>query len=678
MNPTRWVVLLAAALLAGAIGYSVGRPADPSHSPGGAQPDRGRPRPARTLEQLAEPNQISELPKSVASIVERALIELEEDPFAALAALEEIDDEADQALAIMTLVGQMDGAQLGALVEGIAAAQDGDPHHEQFERLFRSPFAPVAIFERWAQLDPDAVVTFVQTPFDLGRGMGAMEMPFMLRALSLAFVAQRDPERAFGAADKLREALAKIEGAGPEAGMMVDMFIGVGMAVSDPVNSLRTMRERGSPIEIVLEADPLFEMAGPRGGEMLAEVLQFPAGEERDELLLELYGSWGHFDLQIALDSIDDLPEGSDKEKLAARAMRGALKRDPAAVAHQIGLLTEGKERDDLTRRVVERWANHEPVEALAWARQNMDEEQYVNHLRSAAAQLPVEAGRAFVEALSDESRERFFSRGGSIDSGHFAMRLIGEDPQVGLAWLKEQGGEDGVSGAAIARAVIGDGIEGAIELAGQIPEPLSAEYTRWVAAEAGRQADAAGIEWARSQGVGAHGDAVEAWASEDPLGAVTYAADQDRSLEARAVEVWAREDPEEAFRWAVGTYSADPEAMADVLAESDLITDWGSSDPVGAVGHFASLPEEIAAPYIGTVVGNWAEDEPGRASEFVAAQFTEDGAIRDQAVVSLVEKISGGNPEEALAWAESISDPEVRDQALERLQSDGGGPAPD
>ncbi|MFT5110427.1 MAG: hypothetical protein ACI8XO_004448 [Verrucomicrobiales bacterium] len=667
MSVARWTTLAVICVSAGIFGYLVGGPT--RHPQPAAAPrspvDKETARHERTLADLVSPNELSALPESIGELVEQALVLLEGDPFAAFALLQGIESESDHAQAIVALVGQMDAAQLGTLVAAFTTAAEND---EVVEDLFRNALAPIAIFERWAELDSDAVVDFVEIPIDSNSGGGSMQMPIILRALSLAFVAQRDPDRAFAAADKLREQLGKLEGAGTNAGMMVDMFIGVGMAISDPVASLRTMRERGASLEAIGEADPIFEMTGPRGAEMLAEVLQYPEGLDRNDILAELYLSWGAYDLSPALASIDGLPDGAEKSALIERAMQGAIVRDPSHAAQYIDSLPEGEARTRMAKNIVEHWSGEAPVEALNWARENLDDDTFVSQLRGAAPVLPVAEAKVFVEQLSDQARAQFFALDGWYESNHFTLRMIREDPRAGFSWLDEQGGMEGLRGETVAQILLEEGLDAAINSADYLPEALSEDYVRSIASEAGRNADTQSIAWAREQGDWAHQAAVGAWAEEDPRAALAYATGQGPELVGQVVSAWSANDPAAAFGWAVETHAGDPEMMLTVLEQSAVIDSWGERDPVAAVDAVSGLPDEVAAPFIGRVVAQWAGEEPARVSEYLAENFPDNGDIRDQAVLSLVNQISRDRPDEARAWAESISDDSLRTTAIESL----------
>ena len=122
------------------------------------------------------------------------------------------------------------------------------------------------------------------------------------------------------------------------------------------------------------------------------------------------------------------------------------------------------------------------------------------------------------------------------------------------------------------------------------------------------------------------------------------------------------------ALRWTAESHADDPAAMAEVLSESLLIEEWGGRDPTAAFEAVSGLPTEVAAPFVGDLVREWADQEPSRASEFIVEQFPDDGIVRDQAVAGLVERISATSPAEAQAWAESISDESLRASVLQSL----------
>ena len=657
-------------LLAGALGYLVGRPETNGH--GEAAEERleavlgtGVAEPAADLVRIRD---VSKLRPAIAAAVEAALEGMGGDPFAALASLRALEDDADRAEAIFELIGRMDAGQLRVLVTGLAAAGEGSPQAELLNEMFSSPFAPIAMFDRWAQLDPEAMIAFAVSPVEQ---VGRFEMPMLMRALAIAFIAQRDPDRAFEAADQLaNDPLLQGDDAGAEAAMMIESVIGIGMAVSDPVASMRKMRERGLSVEAMRGIDPIFEMAGPHGAGVLEEIMLFPAGEGRSGLLGELFQAWGKYDLPLALASIANLPEGEDRTALMDGALRGAAQGDPAEAARMLHLLPGGEIREQAAEHIVEQWSMSEPVDALRWARENLPEMEFVRQLQQASERLPPSAAQDLVEGLSDEVRAQYFSETRISDPDHYVMRMVRDDPAAAIAWLEENGGLDSINGQVVGNILSAQGIESAIEFAATLPEAKWVDdYLASVATEAGRSGNLEWLEWARSQGGRAHASAVASWVREDPQAAAAYAAAAGLEQLSLAVGTWAQDDPAAAFRWTVEANAGDPERVGDVLRSGDLIGLWSRQDPVAAAEAMAGFPDDLAGGYLGSVIGSWASVEPSRASEYVAEHFAEGGAVRDSVVLSLVEQIKGGSPSEARAWAESISDDGMRATAIESLQ---------
>ncbi len=403
---------------------------------------------------------------------------------------------------------------------------------------------------------------------------------------------------------------------------------------------------------------------------MLAEIMQFPDGEGRAELLEALYGSWGSYDLDSALASIEALPEGAERSGLLDIALSGAAERDPAEAARRLGLLPEGEGRRQAAEEIVQQWSRREPVKALRWARQNLSEMEFITHLQQASEHLPAAEGRALVEGLSEEARANYFRDTRFSDPNHYVMRMVREDPAGALDWLDQHGGLDSLVGSVVGEVVSAGGIDSAIEFAANLPEAKwGDDCLTGVAREAGRTGNPELLAWAQSQGQATHAAAINSWALEYPQAAAEYAATVGQEQLNRAVGTWAEDNPAAAYRWTVEAQAGDPEFVAEVISSGGLLESWSRHDPAAAAQAMEGFPSDLAGDYVGRVIESWARSEPGRASEFVAEHFAEEGAVRDAAVSALVEQIRGGNPGQARAWAESITNEDRRATLLESLQ---------
>jgi hypothetical protein len=667
----RWFVACVACLAAGLVGFLLGGleratlttaksmpPVVPERADAGARP----------VAELGAPRESNELSVEVAGAVGAGLAIGLDNPIAAMASLLEIDNETVRSEAGFELVGRMSGAELRALITGIASADEGSPGAKIMNGLFDNIFTPIAMFDRWVELDPDGVAEFSLSPIpDVGKETSNVSM--VLRGLSLTFVAQRDPQRAFEIVDSMRSSglFEKMDGMGEE---MIETFIGIGIAIADPVAAIRLNRDRVVDSE-EFSVDPIFEMAGPHAEQMRVEVMAYPDGEQRDDMLGELYESWGAYDLDAALASASAMPEGGLRDEMLSDAFDGAAEMDPRVAAAALASLPEGDSRDALAEGIISQWARQEPTAALDWARDNLEGNVFSDQLQKAANQLQVEDGARFVEGLSEKARAEFFSAG-LFSSSHFVARMAREDAAAAFAWLSKMGGLDpsGGQGEVFAIAAAAGGIEQAIAASDSLPDgEFRDDFIRTVAYKAGREGGVEALAWAQGEGDQTYTRALQGWAFEDPEAATEYASREAVELVGKAVAGWAAADAQSAYRWTVETHEGDPQAIAKVLAQSDLLDQWGKQDPGGAAEAMLGFPDELGQESLSKVIGDWANSEPSRASEFIAGRL-EDGPLRDAAVSALVSNIKNNSPEEARVWAESISNESRREAVIQSLET--------
>jgi len=658
-------------------GYFVGKPAaiESAQEQKVAASDSNRgtsSKPPRDLALIVANRSIAELPDEIAGLVDALLTTAVDDPLAAFLSLAEIEDPTLRTEVALELVGKLSGDQIHALVSHLAGM---DEDSDELDDLFDSPMIPMAMFDRWAQLDPDGIEEFALEPFNLS-GDDSLEVALIMRVFPLAMLVRTDPERAYEVAGKLRSnpEFKKIEESmGGGRGSMIDMFFGFGLGMSDPITAIRTLRERGMSPEQIPEADEIFEMAGMRSGEVLEEIRQYPEGEGRDKMELELYREWAGHDVASALASASDLPEGDHRQRVLFDILRSAARHDPQAAIQNLELTSEGEQRERTTYEIVRGWARQDPVEAMRWAQGVLAEDRFVEQFESVSSSIPTEEGAEFVEGMTAEQRASFFERDQSINDDHFVMRMAMQDPAGTFEWLSEQGGVNALNGSVFASAAIfGGGGESATAVADSLPEDLewAQNYRTQVARLGSISGDRSVIDWARGQSPDVHGIAVGAWASTEPLAAAEYAfAQGDSTLVSSTVTEWSIADPAEAYRWIVETYDGEPDAVANVLAESNLTSNWGRQDPGAAAIALSGFPDASGAPHMEGIIRSWAVNEPSRASEFIAENLNDEGPMRDAAIGSLVNVIAGESPLEARAWAESITGEEARARALEALE---------
>jgi hypothetical protein len=190
-------------------------------------------------------------------------------------------------------------------------------------------------------------------------------------------------------------------------------------------------------------------------------------------------------------------------------------------------------------------------------------------------------------------------------------------------------------------------------------------------------------------------------WAKSDPRAAADYwlkaipASGQDvNGALAKIASIWARSDPQEAFTWAQKL----PESTAKNSTLSIIVGAMAGRDPQQAASQVAQLGAASRASAAGEVALQWAQDDAAAAAVW-AGSLPEDGArasafrsiaqtwtgqdlgkvanwldglpaseSRDAAVSAFTKQVSDSDPEAAVAWASTISDPNTSKVDLERI----------
>jgi hypothetical protein len=125
-------------------------------------------------------------------------------------------------------------------------------------------------------------------------------------------------------------------------------------------------------------------------------------------------------------------------------------------------------------------------------------------------------------------------------------------------------------------------------------------------------------------------------WATNDPQAAALAAmqAGGDNSWRSPVYQVartWAKEDPTAAANWSIGL--TDPQAQARSI--SQVMRQWTREDLNAAVNWVNSLPP---------------------------------GMSYDAAAAAMASSLAANHPQDAVSWAENITDPTMRNDALERV----------
>jgi hypothetical protein len=129
-----------------------------------------------------------------------------------------------------------------------------------------------------------------------------------------------------------------------------------------------------------------------------------------------------------------------------------------------------------------------------------------------------------------------------------------------------------------------------------------------------------------------------------------------------RIAESYATKDPKAAAQWAQ-RFAANDYASQTIEVIGGR---WAQSDPVAAVGWLENLPAgsgQIAG--LRNAFGDWEDRDPAAAGQYLLAM--PPSPKRDSAISGFATGYAWQNPQLAIAWAQDIADPTVRQNSLVR-----------
>ena len=141
---------------------------------------------------------------------------------------------------------------------------------------------------------------------------------------------------------------------------------------------------------------------------------------------------------------------------------------------------------------------------------------------------------------------------------------------------------------------------------------------------------------------------------------------DRRDSARKELVAHWAQFAPADAARW-VGRMS--PSAERASMAR-DVALAWVRRDPGAALPWlFKNTPEASQPDALAAAVAVWSRSDPNAAATWLGESAPQE-LDTDPAVAALARQIVHRDPESALAWASTITNPGVRDGALGTVMS--------
>ncbi len=344
----------------------------------------------------------------------------------------------------------------------------------------------------------------------------------------------------------------------------------------------------------------------------LAEALRRPDSAASEQLLLEAAAVIGESDRDGQLDRIATLPAGALRERALGQALTKWGEREPAAALAQLLRLSPGRERDSVRRQILTSWGRKDAADAL-------------EHLRKLLPELPVElVGNSLVNAV--------------------VAAAVQDEPHATLAW--------------------------AISLPANIRAQAAIPALRaWA-----NKDPLAALEWGRANAVPLDATSQESERMFAWNAPITGAMQAD----SEKVAAWLRQLPpgeerRELMRAALinAPAAVAQEFFAELLPEqqasvvSMIAWNLGREDPEEAVRWVRTLPAGGArTKALSSVIGEYKNRFPSKVDTLIE-QLT--GRDRDAALLGYAQSDSFDDSQKAMALAERISDPLMREQTFQR-----------
>jgi hypothetical protein len=259
-----------------------------------------------------------------------------------------------------------------------------------------------------------------------------------------------------------------------------------------------------------------------------------------------------------------------------------------------------------------------------------------------------------------------------------FIRKLAETDPHLAAASamkLNDPGRQQALEGALIVWA--GQNLEAAISWVGELPEGVLKDgVERSVAYEAARTDPLTALNLVSSQSSSPERDnliayAVAQWADIDPKSAANWASQaksgplKDEMMKMIATN-WAESDPAAAAALALHSLPAGRD-QEDAL--TGIVQRWTEADPQAAADWVIQFPEgQLRNSAMANLVKLWTDQNPQEVGSWLSTLPI--NASRDVAVQSYAEQIHPSQPALAMQWAESISNPNLRTQEINSLES--------
>lgn len=142
-------------------------------------------------------------------------------------------------------------------------------------------------------------------------------------------------------------------------------------------------------------------------------------------------------------------------------------------------------------------------------------------------------------------------------------------------------------------------------------------------------------------------------------------AGDDKTFLSQAIVENMARYQPSKAIEWISNTITDSNERDRAI---GRLLSTWGNDEPALAANWLTSqlADGDLRRSQLGRVMESWAQDNPDEAAKWLSQYPASEQT--DQAARSLAREMARTNPQAAAGWAESITDVNLRNRAIQEV----------
>lgn len=545
-----------------------------------------------------------------------------------------------------------------------------------------------AVFTRWAELDPQGVITSARTSGD---------QYYRYRAMSAGFdaLAQKDPAKAWEAASAF----------GPLKGEAQRSVI-YALSSKDPAAAFKFAADIKSRQGSWAMSSVIGSWAEKDPQAASAAALSLPLGQTRTQALQGLMERWAGSDYQAATAWAASLPSAQERVGAMTSALGALSQTDPEKSLQLLDSADVGTNRGQIINQAIGAIALRDFDAAMAKV------SGFTNFTDKTGALS------ALAEAASDENRDKILKLAASLPAnlarsiyqGGIWERVY-SDPvgiadsieKIPLASVREQAMSQAIQGLSYYQPDEAASLFGKMQASSQQPETAGRIASTLAYTDPEKAVDWAGKLGTEALKKSALSAAIRTWAQSDPdkAGQVISKIDNPdtRAEVTRSVtESLAGRSLGEAEKWANSLSGADQSAALGKVVEQaaaqspdrveslysrfvsslspadaaksenqaiarTVATQLAQTDATKAASWSLALPEGGARDEaVSGVVATWAGYDSVAASQWV--QELPEGKGRDLATGKLVSTIARDDPESAWAWATSIGDSARRREA--------------